>query len=180
MVGSSARQTLLATELHSPFVHMNRLDRIEIGIPEKERSEIVDLLQSTLANQHVVYMKLRNFHWNLKGPRFSPLHELFQEHYELMEQSIDATAERIRMLGGVPAGSMAAMVERASLEEHPDELIDGDRALHALVSDREEAIRSLRTAINRISDLGDEGTADMLIAQMRSHEKIAWMLRSFL
>jgi len=159
---------------------MDTLESIDIGITKDERHKIIDLLQTTLSNQHVIYMKLRNFHWNLQGPRFSPLHELFQEHYEAMETSIDETAERIRMLGGIPHGSMKTFVETSTLSEAPSELIDGEAAIKALVSDREEAIKATRKAIDAISELGDEGTADMLVAQIRSHEKIAWMLRSFL
>ena len=159
---------------------MKELEPINIGLDKDQRAKVIDLLQVMLANQHVLYIKLRNYHWNLHGPRFSPLHSLFEEHYGLLEASIDETAERIRMLGGIPAGSMAQFTERSTLSEADGELIDGQDAIKALVEDREAIIRGGRKAIDKISGLGDEGTADMLVAQLRSHEKIAWMLRSFL
>jgi len=159
---------------------MKPLETIQIGLNEEQRTQVIDRLQVALANQHVIYLKLRNFHWNLHGPRFSPLHELFQEQYKVMEKSIDDTAERIRMLGGVPSGSMAEFLQRTKLEEHAGELIHGENAIEELVRDREEVIRLTRESIDAILELGDEGTADMLIAQIRGHEEVAWMLRSFL
>lgn len=159
---------------------MKTLEPIDIGLTDEKRKKVIGLLQTALANQHVIYIKLRNFHWNLHGPRFSPLHELFAEHYTAMAASIDGTAERIRMLGGVPAGSMEEFLKQTSLDELPGDLYDGETAIKVLVEDREKAIRATRDAIDVISEAGDEGTADMLIAQLRAHEMIAWILRSFL
>lgn len=156
------------------------MESIHIGLSDTQRAEIIHLLGVALSNQHVLYIKLRNFHWNLTGPRFSPLHQLFEEHYTIMADSIDETAERMRMLGGVPAGSMSEFLDATTLKESRGQLIEGQSAIQELVKDRETVIRQTRESIDRIQELGDEGTADLLIAQMRSHEKIAWMLRSFL
>ena len=72
-----------------------------IGLAPGRRAEVIDLLSAVLADQHVLYQKTRNFHWNLTGHRFHTLHEFFEKQYTELAEAIDQTAERIRMIGGV-------------------------------------------------------------------------------
>jgi len=72
-----------------------------IGISTGERNKITGILSAVLADQHVLYQKTRNFHWNLTGHRFHTLHELFEKQYRELVEAIDETAERIRMVGGI-------------------------------------------------------------------------------
>jgi starvation-inducible DNA-binding protein len=161
--------------------HTKLAEEIQIGLTEVERQGVVDALTEILSDQHVLYIKLRNFHWNLIGPRFHSLHEFFEKQYHTLEQAIDDTAERIRMLGGVAPGSMGSFLERAGLDEAPDQLIHGDDALRSLIADHEICIRALRDHIKSVEeDYHDTGTADFLTSLIRQHEMDAWMLRSFL
>jgi starvation-inducible DNA-binding protein len=148
-----------------------------IGLTEKSLARSVQALVHILADQHVLYQKLRNFHWNLTGERFHTLHEFYEKQYEALAADIDATAERIRMMGGVAPGSMREMLDRASLHEAESALIDGSQTIVVLVADHEACATSVRAFIEAVED---EGTKDFLTGLLRAHEQAAWMLRSFL
>lgn len=157
------------------------MEKIEIGLNETQREAIIGKLAAVLGNQHVLYIKLRNFHWNLVGARFRSLHQFFEEQYGELALAIDETAERIRMLGGIAPGSMKSLLKHATLRESDDKLIDGDAAIELLVKDHESCIRELRAAIPEIEEEhGDAGTADFLTGLIQKHESAAWMLRSLL
>ena len=98
-------------------------EEISDGLSKENRTGVIESLISVLSDQHVLYMKLRNFHWNLKGPRFHSLHEFFEQQYKTLEGAIDETAERIRMLGGVSPGSMSEFLAATSLKEAAGEII---------------------------------------------------------
>ena len=152
-----------------------------IGLPAENRSKVIAILAGVLADQHVLYQKTRNFHWNLTGLRFHTLHEFFEQQYNGLAEAIDETAERIRMLGGVAPGSMTEFLALARLKEVPGSLIRGEDALESLTADHAACVRSLRTAIEASDEEGDDaGTTDFLTGLIRAHEKTAWMLRSHL
>lgn len=153
---------------------------IHIGLDSKVRSQAVKLLSAILADQHVLYSKTRNFHWNLTGHRFHTLHEFFEKQYDTLALAIDKTAERIRMLGHASPGSMKEFLAIATLKEVPGALINGDHAIVALLADHEAAAREVRKAVDALDEAGDAGTADFLTDILQDHEQTAWMLRSFL
>ena len=153
---------------------------IHIGLDSKVRGQAVKLLSAILANQHVLYAKTRNFHWNLTGHRFHTLHEFFEKQYDALALAIDKTAERIRMMGHASPGSMKEFLAIATLKEVPGALINGDHAIIALRDDHEAAAREVRKAVDTLDEAGDAGTADFLTDLLQAHEEAAWMLRSFL
>lgn len=150
-----------------------------LGLPPAKRTRSIALLAAVLADQHVLYQKTRNYHWNLVGQRFFTLHELFEKQYRALAEAIDETAERIRMLEGIPPSSMAEFLKLASLKEAPSALIHGEQALESLADDHAACVRSLREAISAADEKCDDaGTADFLTELIQAHEKNAWMLRS--
>ncbi|MFT4176243.1 MAG: DNA starvation/stationary phase protection protein [Luteolibacter sp.] len=153
---------------------------IHIGLDEGTRAKAVKLLSGLLANQHVLYLKTRNYHWNLTGHRFHTLHEFFEEQYTELAEAIDKTAERIRMLGASSPGSMKEFLAAATLEEVPGRLIHGDQAVIALRDDHEASARAARKAVDELDKIGDSGSADFVTELLQGHEQAAWMLRSFL
>ena len=153
---------------------------INIGLSTKNRNEIIDLLNGILADTHVLYIKTRNFHWNVTGPDFSEMHKFFESQYVLLEPSIDEIAERVRSLGGVALGSMGEFLKASSLKEDIGALKTSKPMVTALLKDHEAVITNLRKAVNVTADKGDTGTSDFLTGLMESHEKMAWMLRSSL
>ncbi|RPI97262.1 MAG: DNA starvation/stationary phase protection protein [Chloroflexi bacterium] len=149
-----------------------------IAIPDANRKVITDTLQAILADAHLLTMKSRKFHWNVQGPRFHMLHELFQEQYTLIEGAIDEIAERIQMLGFMANGTLAEMLKNTQLKEQPGVNPPAQQMVAELLADHETIIRALREAADLAEEKEDMGTNDFLIGLMQAHEKMAWMLRA--
>ncbi|WP_431657942.1 Dps family protein [Pantanalinema rosaneae] len=157
------------------------MDRINIGLTEEQRQGVIELLNQDVADAYLLLVKTKKFHWDVIGPQFRTLHQLWEEHYEALTQNIDACAERVRMLGGYPIGTLAGFLNSATLKETPDTIPNATDMVAQLVNDHEQIIRNLREQIDRCSDeFHDEGTADFLTGLMEEHEEMAWMLRSFI
>ncbi len=151
-----------------------------IGLKESSRAKVLALLAHALADLGVLALKTRNFHWNVVGPRFNDLHKFFETQYDAIEGSIDETAERSRALGGRALGSMKEFLAQSRLKENAAGLApSADAMLSELLSDHETLVRHLRADVDACADAGDQGTADFLTGLMEAHEKMAWMLRSF-
>lgn len=155
-----------------------KAENVGIGISENNLKHISKILQTALADLHVLYLKTRNFHWNVEGANFGPLHELFEKQYKELEAIIDEVAERIRNLGFFAVGSLEAFKKIATLTEHNKENTKDTEMLRILAQDHETYIRFLREAIDKVDkEYEDIGTADFLTDNIRAHEKMAWMLR---
>lgn len=153
----------------------------DIGLTDAERQAVIGILNVVLADEFVLYTKTRRCHWNVVGPNFSELHALFQRQYEQLEEIIDDVAERIRALGGTPAGTLREYLDLTRLDEAPGMGNDSLGMIEALLADHESLVRNLRLDLEFCSeDHGDEGTRDFLTGIMQSHEKTAWMLRAHL
>jgi starvation-inducible DNA-binding protein len=150
---------------------------INLGLEKTVRQQIAQQLGLILADMYLIYVKTQNFHWNIVDPRFSILHQFLEDQYKELQEAIDEVAERIRMLGEKTPATLAQFLEMSSLEESL-EMIGGDEMLAALLKDHESIIKNLREQIDYSGKLNDQGTADLLIQRLRSHEKTAWMLRS--
>ena len=154
---------------------------IDIGINEKNRKAVVDLLQIVLANLNVIYVKTRNYHWNITGPRFHTLHLFLEEQYKELAEAADEVAERIRTLGAFSLGTMTEFTKKSVLAEEPGVRPPADGMIGSLLKDHETIIKGLREDIDKCDDdYSDTGTADFLTALMEQHEKLAWMLRAHL
>ena len=150
----------------------------DIGIAEEQRKAVVRILNTVLADEFLLYVKSRRFHWKVEGPHFSELHELFQKHYEQLSEAVDDVAERARALDGVAAGSFEEYLDLTRLTEEPAQRYDARSMIAALLADHEAIIRNLRGDLQtRSNEHGDEGTMDFLTGLMQVHEKMAWMLR---
>lgn len=153
---------------------------IDIGLEPKVRTSVAKCLNEILADEYVLYTKTLKCHWNVTGKHFGAMHEFFKEQYEQLFTINDDVAERARALDVMALGTLTEFAKMTSLSEHPGEN-PGDLAMVAwLLADHESIICSLRDHIKAISKLGDEGTANFLTDLMEKHEKMAWMLRSFL
>ena len=117
---------------------------VDIGIAEKHREAVVEILNTVLADEFVLYLKSRRFHWNVEGPDFAELHDLFQKHYEQLGHIVDDVAERARALDGVAAGSLEEYLKLTRLKEEPTMRYDARGMIAALLADHETLIRNLR------------------------------------
>jgi len=152
---------------------------IEIGIAEKDRAKIAEGLSRLLADTYSLYLKTHNFHWNVEGPMFITLHQMFMTQYTELWIALDTIAERIRALGYYAPGSYR---EFGRLSSVPD--TEGVPAaldmVRQLVAGHEAVARTARQTFPAADKGGDESTADLLTQRLQIHEKTAWMLRSLL
>lgn len=150
---------------------------INIGIDEKDRKEIVQVLSRLLADTYTLYLKTHNFHWNVTGPMFQTLHLMFETQYNELALAVDSIAERIRALGFPAPGTYVEFIELSSLKEQPG-VPAAEQMIRLLVDGHEATIRTARSAFPAAERSNDEATADLLTQRMQVHEKTAWMLRS--
>jgi starvation-inducible DNA-binding protein len=152
-----------------------------IGLSEEQREGSVLLLTQLLADEYVLYTKTRNYHWNVVGMQFNDLHKFLEAQYEELEDIVDDVAERIRSLGRKAIGTLAEFMKHTRLQETPGEYPPARDMLAHLLADHEAMVRQLRTDLEICADkYQDMGTNDFMTGLMERHEKIAWMLRSFL
>jgi starvation-inducible DNA-binding protein len=152
---------------------------IDIGISDKDRANIAESLSRMLADSYILYLKTHNFHWNVTGPMFQALHNLFMTQYTEQWNALDLIAERIRALGHPAPGSYKRYVELSSIEEE-NNVPSATDMIRQLVAGQEAVARTARAAFKVADAADDQPTADLLTQRMEVHEKNAWMLRVLL
>ncbi|MEL6442196.1 MAG: Dps family protein [Cyanobacteria bacterium J06621_8] len=153
--------------------------KINIGIDENQRQQIAGGLSCLLADTYTVYLKTHNFHWNVTGPMFNALHNMFETQYTEMAIAVDDIAERIRALGFPAPATYIKYAQLTSIKEPPDSLT-AQEMIQQLVQDQETIVCTARSVFPLADEAHDEPTADLLTQRMQLHEKNAWMLRSLL
>jgi starvation-inducible DNA-binding protein len=138
---------------------------------------VAEILKKVLASSYILSLKTQNYHWNVKGPHFKQLHDLFGEQYNELNTAIDDIAERIRALG-INAPANYSIYQ--SLSEIKDGKEDQDSAsmVKDLANDQKKIVDDLNIAIEVAQKAGDESTADLAIGRITAHEKNRWMLES--
>ncbi len=160
-------------------VTLNR--KPQIGLSPEAMQGAVDILSNMLADEYLLRTKLRKYHWNVTGPQFHALHEFFEEQYEELAELIDSVAERLRSYGEFAPGTMNEFLDQARLSEQPGEVPDAAQMVINIVEDHEAMVRHLREDSDRAEgELNDVGLQDFLIANLQEHQRMAWMLHSFL
>lgn len=155
--------------------------KTNIGISEKHTDSVTSLLSVLLADEMILYIKTRKFHWNISGESFMELHKLFEGQYKQLEEYIDEVAERINKLGEKTIGTLAEFSAMGTLKEAPGKYPSQKNILLELLSDHETLTRQLRKNVTDCSDkFKDAGTADFLTGLMEQHETSAWVLRRYL
>jgi starvation-inducible DNA-binding protein len=154
-------------------MHPTRID-----LPEKNRRQLVALINARLADAVDLKLAAKHAHWNVKGPHFLSLHELFDQLAGVLEAPIDDMAERITALGGTAHGTIALVARGTSLAPYPAEVVAGADHVEALASAVAAFGQSVRKAIGRADKLGDEGTADLFTALSQEVDKQLWLLEA--
>lgn len=152
---------------------------LNLGINSEDRHKIATGLASLLADSYSLYLKTHNYHWNVEGPLFNTLHEMFEVQYTELAAAVDEIAERIRALGIKAPGSYSEFAALTSVEEAQG----GETAeemIRQLAIGQESVVRTARSVFPVANSANDEPTADLLTQRMQTHEKNAWMLRSML
>jgi starvation-inducible DNA-binding protein len=139
---------------------------------------IQDLLNKQVSNWSVLYVKLHNFHWYVKGAQFFTLHAKFQEFYEEAALHVDELAERLLALGGKPEATMKRYLETSSIKEAVGNET-AEQMVDALIEDFSTVIEELKEGMEEAEKANDETTGDILLAIHSTLEKHVWMLKAF-
>ncbi len=153
---------------------------IDIGISDADRAKIAQGLSRLLADSYTLYLMTHNFHWNVTGPMFNSLHDMFMQQYTELWNAIDPIAERIRALGHVAPASYAQYARLSSLPDAPAEPPKAMEMVRILALGHEAVARTARGLFPLVDEAHDEPTADLLTQRLSVHEQTAWMLRSLL
>ena len=152
---------------------------IDIGIDQEDRVAIANGLSRLLADSYTLYLKTHNFHWNVTGPMFNTLHQMFEQQYVELATAVDEIAERIRALGMVAPGSYTQFAELSTVQEERG-VPSAEEMIAQLVRDQETIVRTARDVFPLTEAAQDEPSADLLTQRMQIHEKTAWMLRAMI
>lgn len=139
-----------------------------------KNKDVVEVLQNHLADLHVVYSHLHNFHWNIEGAHFFEYHEQLQEMYEDVAEKIDDVAERLLMIGERPLTNLVEYAERSELSALPSEALGVPQVAEYVLSDLNHLVLKVRDAIDICNNTKDEGTLDFFIELLRDYEKSLW------
>ena len=140
---------------------------------------LTTVLNKQIANWTVLFIKLHNYHWYVKGPQFFTLHVKFEELYNEAALHIDELAERLLALGGQPVATMKGCLELASVEEATDSST-AEQMVQSIINDFNTVTEELKEGMAISDQENDETTGDMLLAIHSTLEKHVWMLSSFL
>lgn len=151
----------------------------KLGFSAMETVEIYQGLNILLANYHIYYQKLRNFHWNVKGPSFFQLHDKFEEMYNAARVNIDDIAERIRVFGQTPMSTLKEYLENAEVKEVGSNLPASDMVTEVL-QDMRILLANLEDVLSVARENEDTGTEDLLTGFVQQLEKNHWMLSAWL
>lgn len=151
-----------------------------IGLSNEKTKKVAEHLDQHLADLHVLYTKLHNYHWNVEGPEFFTLHAHLEELYDGVAEEIDEVAERILMIGQRPSASLADYLKKAKLKEAASEGVSGQTVVKALLADYGQLIAGLRAGVEAAQDANDEASADLMIGSLAAYEKTVWMLDAYL
>lgn len=143
------------------------------------KQEVRDALNLQVANFTVLWTKLHNYHWYVKGNNFFSLHEKFEELYDTAAEYVDELAERLLAIGGEPIGKQSEAIEKATVKEAEYD-IEANAMVKQLVQDYDNIIKELDEGRKVAEEAGDDRTADTFIGMTTDIEKNNWMLKSFL
>ncbi len=149
-------------------------------LPADTRTRVVELLNARLADAIDLGTQAKHAHWNVKGPNFIALHELFDKVAESVEDHIDTLAERITALGGIAHGTIASVTKRTSLKPYPEGIVEGLQHVEALSVALADFGAKVRAGIDQATRLGDADTADVFTEVSRETDKNLWFLEAHL
>lgn len=156
-------------------MHNTRID-----LAPKTRAKVIGILNARLADAIDLQLQAKQAHWNVKGPGFIALHELFDQVAAGIAGHIDEMAERITALGGIAEGTVQAVAGRSKLEAYPLEIVDGRAHLDALAAALARFGKAVRKAIDETGKAGDADTSDLFTGISRDADKTLWLVEAHL
>jgi starvation-inducible DNA-binding protein len=147
-------------------------------IPEQTRAKVVDLLNARLSDSIDLGRQTKQAHWNVRGPHFIALHQLFDQVYDQVEDFTDLIAERIAQFGGTAEGTLQAAARHSTLSPYPPGIVEGKEHVEALAAALSSYGKNIRQAIDQADELHDKGTADIFTEISRGIDKALWMVEA--
>lgn len=157
-----------------------KLNPTKNNLPEELRRQVIVLLNQNLADILDLHLQAKHAHWNVKGPNFFSLHQLFDKVAAEMEGFADELAERAVALGGIALGTAKLVAANSRLQEYPPELTAGDGHVEALSNALTAFGKSVREAIEVAGKAGDADTSDLFTGVSRSTDKLLWFVEAHL
>jgi starvation-inducible DNA-binding protein len=149
-------------------------------LSEGNRIKTIELLNARLADCKDLQTQTKQAHWNVKGPNFIALHELFDKINEALDEYVDEIAERAVQLGGLAEGTARIVAKRSSLSEYPANATDGRSHVEAMAAVLAAFGKLARKAIEQSNELGDLDTADLFTEVSRGIDKWLWFVEAHL
>ena len=151
-----------------------------IGINEPYRQSVAEELNKVLADEVVLTIQTRNYHWNVEGKNFNAMHLFYEKQFTELDEIMDTVAERIRMIGHYTEARLTDYLKLTHLVEQPYSN-DQQLQLMNLLESQETIIRNMRKLISVFNDeYKDFGSGDFVTELLGKHEKMAWMIRAYL
>jgi|SRR5689334_3708416 len=154
--------------------------RTDTATSQPQSAETQQLLNGILADEFVVYVRILNFHWNVRGMQFHSLHEFFEKLYVHQAKTIDDIAEKVRSMGAFATATMEEYLGNSRLKEKIGEPPDPRVMIATLASDHETIIKRIREALSVVDKYDDPSTDNFLCDLLEKHEKTLWMLQAHL
>jgi len=179
----ASRRTSSKSAAHSPRSNDDRPDAGRLyptknDLPESTRREVIELLNARLADCIDLETQSKQAHWNVKGPSFIALHELFDRIHGAVDEYADLIAERLVQLGGIAEGTVGVVARRTSLPDYPLVLTTGAEHVAALSDALAAFGRAVRIGIDEMADLKDADSADVLTEISRGIDKWLWFVEA--
>ena len=156
-------------------MHNSRID-----LSAKSRVKVIGILNARLADAIDLQLQAKQAHWNVKGPNFIALHDLFDQVAGDRAGHVDEMAERITALGGIAEGTVQAVAGRSKLDPYPLEVVDGRAHLDALAAALARLGKAVRKAIDEAAKAGDADTSDLFTGISRAADKNLWLVEAHL
>jgi starvation-inducible DNA-binding protein len=154
--------------------------KTKIDLAEKVRRNVIVILNDRLAEAIDLQSQVKQPHWNVKGPNFIALHELFDKISDAVLEYVDEIAERVTSLGGTAEGTVAVAAKRSKLKNYPLSITAGKDHLFYLSTQLAAFGKSVRSAIDDTDELGDKDTADLFTGVSREVDKHLWFVEAHL
>ena len=165
--------TMNSTRAEAPTMYETEND-----ISLQQRTQLNELMNQRLASAVDLQMQMKQAHWNVKGPSFIGLHELFDKVAEAVEDYVDQIAERIVQLGGVAEGTVRMAASRTRLAEYSPEISEGMAHVEGVARALSTFGQEARNTINEADELEDADTADMFTEISRGIDKWQWFVEA--
>lgn len=143
-----------------------------------QQKQLINKLNQNLSNLQVLYVKMHNFHWNVKGKQFFSIHELTESYYNFLAEQYDAVAERTLQLGAKPLVTLSEYLGNATIHENSKTEFTAEEVINGLLEDFSVLLKEFKEISEMASGLNDTTTANLADTNVEWLEKAIWMLKA--